>query len=95
MFSQMGNHDDVVKSLLKTKADPQLRTDAVPGVIPSANPLKLAREVRASSEQTEDLKLRIHCGNPDCEGEGGSTSMLQNNDKRREYIDGHIAEGRN
>ena len=68
--SELDYNVEVVKSLLKMKADPQLRSVAVPGVCTPRTALEWARAAGASPAQTEYLELRTHCGNPACAGRG-------------------------
>ena len=63
-------HEHVVKSLLKMKADPQIRMTPVPGSVPSHTAADFARMVGASPEQAEYIEQRTHCANPGCAGRG-------------------------
>ena len=70
MAAQLGNHEDVAKSWLTMKADPQLCTTATPGEPRTHSALSLAKDMGASPEQVDFLELYTHCANPDCEGRG-------------------------
>ena len=63
-------HDDVVKQFLKTKADPLLRGLAPLVALHHTPHSHWGRAAGATSEETEYLELRTHCGNPGCAGWG-------------------------